>query len=134
MSTPDADHDQDLAEKIVRRLNEGTEHIRKDARERLLVARKTALSRYRQQPVAVQGLAWADNVLSRFTERHVFGVRYLIPAVVLVLGLAGIVYWQNSGMPTNDLAEIDMGLLTGDLPIDAYLDRGFESWLKRSSR
>jgi len=27
----------------------------------------------------------------------------------------------------------DAGLLTDDLPIDAYLDRGFEAWLKKRS-
>ena len=30
-----------------------------------------------------------------------------------------------------ELAEIDSQLLTDDLPIDAYLDRGFQNWLKR---
>jgi len=24
-------------------------------------------------------------------------------------------------------------VLTGDLPLDAYLDKGFDAWLKRSS-
>jgi hypothetical protein len=32
------------------------------------------------------------------------------------------------------LAEVDAGLLTDELPINAYLDKGFDSWLKRSSR
>jgi hypothetical protein len=27
--------------------------------------------------------------------------------------------------------EIDTQLLTDDLPIDAYLDRGFQTWLKK---
>jgi hypothetical protein len=27
--------------------------------------------------------------------------------------------------------EIDSLLLTDDLPIDAYLDRGFQNWLKK---
>jgi hypothetical protein len=25
-------------------------------------------------------------------------------------------------------------VLTGDLPLDAYLDKGFDAWLKRSSQ
>ncbi len=32
-----------------------------------------------------------------------------------------------------DVEELDAQLLTGDLPIDAYLDRGFEAWLKKVS-
>jgi hypothetical protein len=32
------------------------------------------------------------------------------------------------------LADLDVRLLTDDLPIDAYLDKGFDSWLNRQSR
>lgn len=125
--------DQELAARIVRRLNEGAEGLDPSTRERLLGARKAALSHYREEPAPAWTAAWAGNVLSRFTERHVFGVRYLIPVLILVLGLASILYWQNSPV-NNDIAEIDVELLTDELPINAYLDRGFDSWLKRSSR
>lgn len=126
-------HDQELAGKIVRRLNEGTDHLDRTVSERLLAARKAALTHYREQPAPAWSMAWAGNVLSRFTERHVLGVRYLIPLMVLVLGLAYILYWQNLPV-TNDIADIDIELLTGDLPINAYIDRGFDLWLKRSLR
>lgn len=132
MNQPDQ-HDQELAARIVRRLNEGTESLDPGTHERLLDARKAALTRYREEPAPAWSVTWAGNVLSRFTERHVFGVRYLIPVLILVLGLASILYWQASPV-SNDIAEIDVELLTDDLPINAYLDRGFDSWLKRSSR
>ena len=32
------------------------------------------------------------------------------------------------------IADLDARLLTDDLPIDAYLDKGFDSWLKRQQR
>ena len=51
---------------------------------------------------------------------------------LLVLGLIGITYWQS--MQSSDIAEIDASLLSGELPISAYLDSGFEAWLKRSSQ
>lgn len=126
-------HDQDLAGKIVRHLNEGADNLDRKTSECLLGARKAALSHSRQQPAPVWSVAWAGNVLSQFTERHVLGVRYLIPLMVLVVGLSSILYWKNIPV-NNDIAEIDIELLTGDLPINAYLDRGFDSWLKRSSR
>lgn len=128
-------HDQELAGKIVRHLNEGADNLDRRASERLLKARKAALTLTysRQQTAPAWSVAWAGNVLSRFTERHVLGVRYLIPLMVLVVGLSSIIYWKNTPV-TNDIAEIDIELLTGDLPINAYLDRGFDSWLKRSSR
>jgi len=60
-------------------------------------------------------------------------VRYLIPVAALVLGLAGVLYVHSNGT-SSDIADIDAGLLTDELPINAYLDKGFDSWLKRSPR
>ena len=51
---------------------------------------------------------------------------------LLLLSLGGIVYWQTV-QQNNDVEEIDTHLLTGDLPINAYLDKDFDAWLKRSS-
>jgi hypothetical protein len=126
-------HDQELAGKIVRHLNEGADNLDRKTSERLLGARKSALSYPRKHSAPVWSVAWAGNVLSRFTDRHVLGVRYMIPLMVLVVGLTSILYWKNVPV-NNDIAEIEIELLTGDLPINAYLDRGFDSWLKRSSR
>ncbi len=44
-----------------------------------------------------------------------------------------MVYVQTNGVMSG-IADIDLGLLTDDLPIDAYLDKDFDSWLKRSPR
>ena len=52
---------------------------------------------------------------------------------LLVLSLLGVTYWQLVTQ-SNDIAEIDVSLLTDDLPINAYLDNNFEAWLKRSSQ
>ena len=60
-----------------------------------------------------------------------FNLRNLLAAGLLVLGMVGVTYWQ---VQSNDIAEIDASLLSGELPIDAYLDSGFEAWLKRSSQ
>ncbi|MGH8724065.1 MAG: DUF3619 family protein, partial [Burkholderiales bacterium] len=38
--------------------------------------------------------------------------------------------WQQNQRAA-ELEEIDSLLLADDLPIDAYLDRGFQSWLKK---
>ena len=61
-----------------------------------------------------------------------FPVFTLILGGLLVLGLAGVAYMHYT--PTSDIADIDAGLLTDDLPINAYLDQGFDSWLQRSGR
>jgi hypothetical protein len=35
--------------------------------------------------------------------------------------------------PEVDIGELDAQLLTGELPIDAFLDKDFDSWLKSAS-
>jgi hypothetical protein len=124
-------NDQDeLARRIVKLLDESTEHIDRNQRDRLAVARQSALARYRAEPAMGWAPVWA-NGLSWLTERRVLGVRYLIPMGALVLGLAGVAYVNSNGA-SPDIADIDAGLLTDELPINAYLDKGFDSWLKRS--
>lgn len=123
----------ELGVRIAKLLDEGTENLGPEQRERLSAARRAALSRYRPQPSAAPAWlpAWAGAV-SRMTERPVFGVQYLIPIAALVLGLAGVAY-MHTGTPS-DIADIDAGLLTDELPINAYLDQGFDPWPKRSPR
>jgi hypothetical protein len=120
-----------LGRRIAKLLDESADAVGPAQRERLIAARKLALARHHEQPAPAWMPAWAGNV-SRFTERRVFGVQYLIPMAALVLGLAGVAYMHYT--PTPDIADIDAGLLTDDLPINAYLDQGFDSWLKRSPR
>ena len=61
-----------------------------------------------------------------------FSLRVLLPTVLLVAGLFAIYSWQQEQCAA-DIEELDAQLLTDDLPIDAYLDRGFEAWLKKVS-
>jgi hypothetical protein len=124
--------EHELARKIVQHLDHGTEQLEPGVRERLLAARRVALSQHREQSAAVAGLAWAGQVTARFTEQGA-GIRYLVAISMLVAALAAVMVWQSNGT-SNELAEIDSGLLTDELPINAYLDKGFDSWLKRSSR
>jgi len=127
------EQDHDLAGKIVQQLNEGVGEIPAAARDRLEAARKLALSRYHAAPAAVGVLASAGNALARFTG-HPAALRYALGAAALAAALIGVTYWQANSRPTNELAEIDTKILTDELPINAYLDKGFDSWLKRSSR
>ena len=125
--------DDEVAAKIVQRLDYGVESLDAGTRERLAAARKVALSHYRDRPEPVCGFAWAMSAPSqRGSAQRLHGARYLIAIAALVLGLIGFAYWQT--LQPNDFSDIDVRLLTDDLPIDAYLDRGFDSWLKRSSR
>jgi hypothetical protein len=126
--------EQELARKIIEHLDHGAERLERGTRERLAAARKVALSHYREKSEAVLGLAWAGQAMARFAEHRLHHTRLLAAAAAIAVLLAGLAYWQVTGPASNDLAEIDMGLLTDELPLNAYLDKGFDSWLKRSSR
>ena len=123
----------ELGLRIAKLLDESTETLGAEQRDRLSAARRAALARFRPERTTAAALipAWA-GAAARLTERPVFGVQYLIPIAALVLGLAGVAY-MHSGTPS-DIADIDAGLLTDELPINAYLDQGFDPWPKRSSR
>lgn len=125
--------EHELAGRIIRHLDHGVDQLAPATRQRLLVARRAALARRQEQHERVTGLAWAGQAVTRFADRHPAGARYAIGVSALVIALAGIAYWQSNGV-TSELAEIDSGLLTDELPINAYLDKGFDAWLKRSSR
>ena len=125
--------EHELAKKLVQHLDQGVDRLGPDVRQRLLTARKSALSKYREQPAPVLGLAWAGQAAARITEPGFYDARNLIAVAALVLALVGVGYWQINA-PGNDVDDIDTNLLTDELPVSAYLDKGFDSWLKRSPR
>ena len=100
------------------------------AAERLRAARLRALERHR--PGEAPALAWADGLLGRFGGWSGVSLRLVAPLAALAIGVAAIYTWQQNQRAA-ELEEIDAQLLTDDLPIDAYLDRGFQNWLKRST-
>ncbi len=122
-----------FANKIRQALNEGS---RVDARvaERLRAARERALAS--RKPEREPALAWARStatgVIGGFGGVGGFSLRLVLPTVLLVVGLVAIYSWQRE-QSAADIEELDAHLLTDDLPIDAYLDRGFEAWLKKTS-
>jgi hypothetical protein len=116
-----------FASRIRHLLNQGT-HVEPRIAERLAQARSQALSRQRAERVGV--LRWADNLLGAEVEAPAWAwARVLAPAAALIVAVAGIYNWQEK-QRLAEIVEIDSQLLTDDLPIDAYLDRGFQNFLK----
>jgi uncharacterized iron-regulated membrane protein len=113
--------------KIRQALNQGLRLDQTQA-ERLRAARERALARQRPEPAAV--LAWADNVVGSLGGWSGVSLRLLTPLVALTVSLAALYTWQQNRV-ISDFEEIDSMLLADDLPIDAYLDRGFQNWLKK---
>ncbi|MEO7726447.1 MAG: DUF3619 family protein [Burkholderiales bacterium] len=126
-------NEQELARKIVQRLDQGLSGLKQGTTYRLQSARQAALDNYREAPQPLFGLALADNLAFRVSHNRHANARNLLGLGLLVLSLIGMTYWQVV-VQANDIADIDAGLLTDDLPINAYLDSNFEAWLKRSSQ
>ena len=120
-------NEQLFASKICQVLDRAT-HVAPSIAERLRAARERALEARR--PERAPALAWADNVLGNLGGPSGLWLRLVLPALLVVLSVTGIYTWQQS-QRLAEIEEIDAELLTDDLPIDAYLDRGFEAWLKK---
>jgi hypothetical protein len=121
-------NEMQFGNKVRQVLNRGLARVEGTAAERLRTARERALAR--QRPELSPVLAWGDNVLGRVGGWGGVAWRILLPLAMLLLALAAMQYWQQA-QRMEEIEEIDAQLLTDDLPIDAYLDRGFQSWLKQ---
>lgn len=119
-------NDMQFGHRIRQLLTQGTQ-VRPDVARQLAAARMRALERQRAE---VTGLAWADNVVGRMGGWSGFALRVLLPIALLVGSGAALYSWQQNRLAA-EVEEIDAQLLTDDLPIDAYLDRGFQNWLKK---
>ena len=99
--------------------------------DRLTVARFQALE-MQQATVRSLVLVSAGNAGNSLVDLRSIAARILVPLFILAFGLFASNHWYQSQLQ-EEIIEIDTEVLTGDLPIDAYLDRGFDAWLKRSS-
>ena len=117
-----------LAKKIVQHLDYGTANLDSHLQQRLQTARQHALDAY-AKPRHSFSLAWARHGHGSHHGHSHF--RAWVPLVALVLGLAFVTYWQNT-QEMYDASEIDAHLLAQDLPIHAFIDNGFDTWLEGS--
>jgi hypothetical protein len=123
-------NEHNLGYRIRQILNHGLA-LDADKLARLKIARERAIARQRvTAPRRV--LQWADNLTGNLGTSGSLVSRLLLPTAVLVLGLIAISTWRQAQLAL-EIEEVDAAVLTSDLPLDAYLDRGFDAWLKRSS-
>lgn len=109
-------------------LNLGAEQIDRKTTDRLFAARQLALKHHRLSAEA--RLAGAGYVSLDVVLAH---ARTIVTLVALALAVAGVYLW-NSVEQASSMGEIDSALLADELPIKAYLDRGFDAWLKDTSQ
>ena len=118
--------EDELASRIVAHLDRALADLPSNVLRRLQVARLAALAGERPA-----GASFGHSQRER-SGSWGFGrtTRLVVPAAILIASLAGLIYWQVSG---NHNEELDAGLLAGELPLHAYTDPGFETWLKHSN-
>ena len=123
-----------FALRLAARLSDAADDLPHDVSERLRVARLQALAQHRL--VLRKGLVQASastgsSVLAIGGGPASYWGKWasVLPLLALLLGIFAIDRVQSENR-ANELAEIDVAILTDDLPPSAYADPGFAQFLK----
>ena len=129
------DRDAEFAGKLIRHLDRGAEGLGAGTAYRLRQARARALAGLGERPAEAREPALAGAGGRLLGGPHPgYGALARWFALALLLGGIGFGLQQwHAVQQVREFAELDTQLLASDLPIDAYLDRGFQNWLKSSS-
>ena len=134
--------EQEFAAKLKSHLDRSAEELRPGLAYRLQAARAEALARLEgsTSTVPMGGLAGAHGIAGggesfgtpTRPHRSVFGQTRLwigiLAIAAVVFGYAQWSVWTSA----EEKGDLDAELLSSDLPIDAYLDTGFQNWLSTS--
>jgi hypothetical protein len=129
--------DDIFAKKITTYLDQGVADLKAGTAYKLQLARTEALARLAdparatEAHVAVAGAVNGTGTMSGGRGMGGRGWLWLGIALIMAAGF-GYQQWQAYQQLT-DIEETDAAILSSELPIDAYLDRGFQNWLKRAS-
>jgi hypothetical protein len=128
--------DDDFARKITPYLDEAAAGLRAGTAYRLQLARAEALARLAEPERApatnlAPALAGAGAGAGSLGGGAGFRInRKLVVGLLLAIAAYfGYHQWQ-AYQQLVEIEETDAAILSSDLPIDAYLDRGFQNWLK----
>jgi len=127
--------ESETAKKITTYLDASTQALKAGTVYRLQQARAAALARLGAAE-EVTGLqmahALAGGSMPVGRTRPVLGLRLWL-GVAAFVAVAGFGWQQwKAVQQVREFEELDAQILSSDLPIDAYLDRGFQNWLKAS--
>ncbi len=126
-------NDKEIAGRIKTYLDAGTKELKSGTVYRLQQARAAALARLQDPKRAPEmALAGAGGTMGG-TRPFYAQVRFWIGVALIAAAGFGWQQWQVY-QAINEAEEIDAQLLSSDLPIDAYLDRGFQAWLKTAGQ
>lgn len=124
----------DFAYRVRHALNENLDQLPAAASSRLAAARQLALSR--KKPDTARRVMAPQLATPHGSDGGFFGrplswlgrMSVALPVVIVLAGLVGM-YQAEKRQHIVDLAEIDAMVLTDELPLNAYLDHGFNAYL-----
>ena len=123
-----------FGQRLSTRLNAGAQHLDHDITQRLRVAREQAMSRLTKQPSLVSASQRHGAVLTVGGPMGSWAkLSSLVPMAVLLVGLFCIDAVQDQ-FRADELADVDVELLTAELPPVAYTDPGFVQFLRSTVR
>lgn len=125
-------NEEQFARQITSSLDRGLNQLRPDVTRRLERARTLALSHVRHDIHAQTVHTQHSLSLTGWMRQHRTGAMVSL-LTILLLAILGL--WQNPTTSTNDdTTDVDAALLTGDLPVKAYLDNHLnQQWSNRDS-
>lgn len=123
-----------FAYRVRHALNENLDQLPPATGKRLAAARQLALSR--KKPDAGRRAAFAHLAPAQGSDGGFFSrplswlgrMSVALPAVIVFVGLVGMYQLEKKQLIV-DLAEIDAMVLSDELPLNAYLDSGFNAYL-----
>ena len=118
-----------FAFKVRQHLNLGLHELQPETLGRLAAAREQALA-HQKQTVSRSVLAAAGSFIQFHFDN--LRVKQALSALAVVACLGVAAYW-TADQRISELGAIDSALLTDELPIRAFTDKGFAAWLKHSS-
>lgn len=118
-------NEQDFAARVRARLDESTEELPPEVLARLQSARMEALAQLRGQ----------RQTPARMGNPFALNWKFSVPAFALVVLAAGYVVLKVFGdSPEQAIHELEAEMLGHELPPHAFIDEGFEQWLKRNPK
>jgi len=125
-------NEREIAKKLTSYLDKGTAELKPGTAYKLQLARQRALAQA-AEPRRAAGLVLSGAGTGDLGGRRplLADARIWISVLLLVGGVLYYQYWQ-SAQQARDIEDTDAAILSSDLPIEAYLDRGFQNWLTRS--
>jgi len=101
-------------------LNRSAAQLDRETLDKLLSARRTALQ-YQQKEQQAPVLAWLTEhgVIQHHSTPSHKAYNLGMVALLIALMVGGALYWQQQAYDHDD---VDIAILTDDLPIDVYLD------------